>query len=476
MSPSAQLELVTDREDFFGDFRESHTVTAHILGDPTKPHKITAEIDIGSGSVKLAIYRHTDDGFEDITKQVFVKFNSERAGTNIPPSDQCKLGRGAVPNNIRNASLNDEGIAMALPLLRNFMRVIHTLNGPVCIKIAATAIVRNSLKNLSPEGRPKTVQFLREVENITGFKPSIMSEQAEIEHSLAGILLKGASQKDQTHRPSKGVMYYGGGNTIQVAEFRNDLIVGHHASVLQIGTRSLEGRKDVNELIDDAVRIAAPWLHPSRLRETDGVFGGGMFRLPGRVLALLMQGVDPATEHMHLDGYSFSFQTKKELQRIRTHLCDMKKMTADELFKRATGKTKSEFNQDIKHAEGQIHGLTFVKSAIHDLDDDVAAKLFPRQGSSPESFIKTVDDVIEETDCVKTSSATLTIAQAKRLVTRWGSKVEKRLSDLPNDAQLVLNHLNRMYGERGERLADREHSITFSGGNTRLAMAANGLH
>ena len=478
MPPASQAARTFDG-DQHDRFVESDFVRFHNVGkrmsaaDAKDADDIRVDIDLGSNSVKLAVHQNTDDGLVDITKETVCAAAAHDDTAPIKPSVLCGLGRDAKPNKIEIASLNDEAMAMVVDeVLPNFMTVITHLKrqgAKIRLGVVATAAVRNSLKNPSPEGHEKTVAFLESVENVTGVSTTIASEKLEIDLSIDAVML--TDHKTRNRRPRQGVMHYGGGNSIQVAKIVNDQTASH-TGLLQIGSRSLKGKPDITKDVNQAIANDAPWLDSDVVEKTDAIFGGGTFRLPGRGLALLMHGTNPATEHMPTEGYTFSFASKRDLQTIRTNLLKLQKMTANELFARAFGTSKAEFCAKIAAVEEKIESLSSLRDAVAGMDEDLAHSLLKRIDSDRDGFIEAVNETIDKKDHIKIGDDKFTIKEAKKLLTKWESKIEKRFPDLKNDVDFVLGRLTRMYGENGEKLDGDEYSVTFSGGNTRLAMAA----
>lgn len=206
----------------------------------------SAVVDLGSNSVRMVV-------FDGVSRNPVPIFNEKAV---------LRLGRGLT----QTGRLNEEGVAMAVDVLKRFHAVARGLNADP-FEILATAAVRDATNG------PEFVASLREI--MPDVPIRILSGIEEADHSALGVLC-GIPEAD-------GLVADIGGGSLEL--IRLDQAGRHEAQTLPLGVIRLSDRAEGNlstaKAIADADLDTIDWL-PSMKGRTLYLVGGA-FRALARL-------------------------------------------------------------------------------------------------------------------------------------------------------------------------------------------------
>ncbi|MFT8717874.1 Ppx/GppA family phosphatase [Acetobacter sp.] len=206
----------------------------------------SAVVDLGSNSVRMVV-------FDGISRNPMPIFNEKAV---------LRLGRGLT----QTGRLNEEGMAMAVNVLRRFHAIARGMNADP-FEILATAAVRDASNG------PEFVASLREV--MPDVPIRILSGVEEADHSALGVLC-GIPEAD-------GIVADIGGGSLEL--IRIDAEGRHDADTLPLGVIRLSDRADGDlakaKTITDSDLANVKWL--DRMKGRTLYLVGGAFRALGRL-------------------------------------------------------------------------------------------------------------------------------------------------------------------------------------------------
>ncbi|WP_010200116.1 Ppx/GppA phosphatase family protein [Bacillus sp. m3-13] len=154
--------------------------------------KIVALIDLGSNSIRLAIYKvHPDGNYEEIKKD--------------------KVAARLMNHLTTDAHLNSEGVDIIINTLKQFQQVIDSLRVSEVIGFA-TAVIRKAVNQ---------EEILSIIKMSTGYSFSVLSEYEEAYYGFLGVIDSIAIKDGMT-------IDIGGGST-EVTLFHNREMVQYHS-------------------------------------------------------------------------------------------------------------------------------------------------------------------------------------------------------------------------------------------------------
>lgn len=402
--------------------------------DKSHEPKFIMVVDVGSNSVKAEVFEVTENGLVSRFKY----------------GEQCGLSQGTKPNDPDHARLNEAAIIKVREVISKFSKLLNgeaiddskkTFDSIDTVTVFCTEAVRASLHAAIQNEDEDEIVAIKDLMDFIEEKiapPVIASGELEIELSIGTVRLDGAPEEQSDQRFENGVMYVGGGASVQAAELKDGKVYKNRKAVLHIGARTLSAAEDVDRAINEAISTDAKWLDPKQLQSTDACFAGGMFRVVGRLLAERLKDYSTIGKGMPLSGHTFSFRTQEEFQTIRSELLKMKEATSDELFQRA---------------------FVVERKALMDL-------------------IEKAKEKPDQTE-VRIAGVMVKIEDIEKKIDKWKDRIESRYNSLPTDVDFVLNHMKRMYGDGSQlptrdtlRSSHKTHSMTFSGGSSRMAAAS----
>ena len=244
---------------------------------PLEPVEPIAVIDIGSNSVRLVVY-------EGAKRSPSPLYNEKVL---------CGLGRSVASS----GRLDDEAVARALRALRRFRAIARQL-GARNLHVIATAAARDA------ENGP---EFIREAEEVSGAKVSVLSGRKEAKLAAAGVI-SGFDRAD-------GLAADFGGGSLEIIDISKKKLRGGVTLPLG-GLRLIDASggdlKKAVALVDAALK-KVDWLEEGRDRAFYAV--GGTWRAFAR---LHMEQTRYPLSVMH--GYSIPARDALEFARLLDHL------------------------------------------------------------------------------------------------------------------------------------------------------------